>query len=291
MPTTSSSSQQPPRPAPQVLNSRTLGRPVHLLPRFAEQLRQALDSLFRQQLNRRYRAGYEIAGVSVDLLDGSLPEGRWCVGGDLPWRVACLIERPLILSVMAHRYGGATDAAAGAEPRETATEERALAALSRQLIAPCLQLIDPATAPPDAISVQPEPGLARGCLIGVTVQEPGEALLSSIRVALGTGWLERLLAQLAAPRAAGPSSPPSPISPAAPSPQNQQLARRLALTLQARLLEQTLSLGELLDLRPGAVIPVRLKGTEVLVDGSRLFTASVAEHQGKLCLTSFADAE
>jgi len=74
-------------------------------------------------------------------------------------------------------------------------------------------------------------------------------------------------------------------------PQAAELPRQLTLTLKARLLEQTLPLGELLDLRPGTVLPVRLKATEVLVDGSRLFTAAVAEHQGKLCLTSFADAE
>ncbi|WP_144007017.1 FliM/FliN family flagellar motor switch protein, partial [Pelomonas sp. KK5] len=63
------------------------------------------------------------------------------------------------------------------------------------------------------------------------------------------------------------------------------------LKLVARLLETELPLGELMALQPGAVIPVSLGATEVLVDGERLFTASVAEHQGKLCLTSFADAD
>jgi flagellar motor switch protein FliM len=30
---------------------------------------------------------------------------------------------------------------------------------------------------------------------------------------------------------------------------------------------------------------------DVLLDENRLFTAAVAEHKGKLCLTSFEDAE
>jgi flagellar motor switch protein FliM len=30
---------------------------------------------------------------------------------------------------------------------------------------------------------------------------------------------------------------------------------------------------------------------DVLLDEARLFTAAVAEHKGKLCLTSFEDAE
>jgi hypothetical protein len=46
-------------------------------------------------------------------------------------------------------------------------------------------------------------------------------------------------------------------------------------------------LGRLLDLRPGEVLPVRLGATDVLIDDARLFTATVAERQGKLCLTSF----
>ena len=69
------------------------------------------------------------------------------------------------------------------------------------------------------------------------------------------------------------------------------LPNRLPLTLQARLLEQELPLGTLLDLHVGDVLPVRLGLADVLVDDSRLFKAAVAEHQGKLCLTSFEDAE
>jgi flagellar motor switch protein FliM len=39
------------------------------------------------------------------------------------------------------------------------------------------------------------------------------------------------------------------------------------------------------------VIPISLRGADVLIGGSRLFSASIAEHRGKLCLTSFEDVE
>ena len=45
------------------------------------------------------------------------------------------------------------------------------------------------------------------------------------------------------------------------------------------------------DLQVGDVIPISLSRADVLLEESRLFTAAVTEHKGKLCLTSFEDAE
>jgi len=59
----------------------------------------------------------------------------------------------------------------------------------------------------------------------------------------------------------------------------------------ARLVERPLTLGELMDLHEGDVIPVSLGLADVLVDGAPLMRAAVAEHKGKLCLTSFEDTE
>jgi len=41
----------------------------------------------------------------------------------------------------------------------------------------------------------------------------------------------------------------------------------------------------------GDIIPVSLQATDVLVKNSRLFTATVAEHKGKLWLTAFNDTK
>ncbi|HEX2012502.1 MAG TPA: FliM/FliN family flagellar motor C-terminal domain-containing protein [Roseateles sp.] len=261
------------------LDPRTLGRPVHLLPRFARQLGEALSEQFRQH-NRRYRAQYQLGEISIKPGSLALNTGRWLVGQGPLGRVACLVERGLVLSLMAHRYGAAESEADATVP-ETATEERLQALLCRQLLEGGLQAIDNTEAPELQPSQQPR--LAAGSwIVRVPVREAGRKLDSEMLLALEPAYIDRLLKRLAEEL---PARSPRSATDAQP------LERRLSLKLEARLLEQTLPLGELLALRPGDLVPVRLKATEVLVDGSRLFTASVAEHQGKLCLTSFADAD
>jgi flagellar motor switch protein FliM len=263
-----------------VLDPRTLGRPVHLLPQFTGQLREALGDLLRQH-NRRYRAQYQVGELS--LAPGQGEAGRWLFSDDEQGRMGCLLERELVLSLMAHRYG-ATPADA-AQAQQTATEERLQALLCRQLLGCARQALGLA-ATELTLQAGAKPGLAPGSWVArATIHEAGQGLNSQVLIGLDAACMDRLLRRLAD---AQPARAPRPRS----SPQ-QALARRLEVKLQARLLQQTLSLGELLDLRPGDLVPVRLnlKATQVLVDESCLFTASVAEHQGKLCLTSFADAD
>ncbi|WP_349744265.1 FliM/FliN family flagellar motor C-terminal domain-containing protein [Roseateles cavernae] len=269
-----------PRPSPQPLDPRTLGRPVHLLPRFAEQLGEALGELFLGH-NRRYRAQYEIGAISIKPMGPEAVAGRWMVGEAEHGRVACLAERALVLNLMAHRYGNA-GAGSSEPPAETATEERMLSWLCLQSLQCALRLIGEPAETVAAPALQPslQPQLSAGSwFIQITVRELGQGLQSQLLLALDPLYIGKLLKRL------GQTLPQPPRA------DTQQLAKQLKLKLEARLLEQTLPLGELLDLRPGDLIPVRLKSTDVLVDGALLFTASVAEHQGKLCLTSFVDAE
>jgi len=266
--------------APAVLDPRTLGRPVHLLPQFTGQLREGLGDLLRQH-NRRYRAHYQVGEVS--LAPGQGAAGLWLVSDAPEGRMSCLLERSLVQSLMAHRYGSTL--AEVADAPQTATEERLQALLCRQVLGCAQQALGPPAA---ELSLQHSPlsGLAPGgWVVQAAISEPDQGLESTLLIGLDGACMDRLLRRLAdeqPARAARPRSAPP-----------QPLARRLDVKLQARLLQQTLSLGELLDLRPGDLVPVRLnpKATQVLVDGSCLFTASVAEHQGKLCLTSFADAD
>jgi flagellar motor switch protein FliM len=69
------------------------------------------------------------------------------------------------------------------------------------------------------------------------------------------------------------------------------LAQRLQVGLHGRLVSKEVPLGSLFDLQVGDIIPVSLHRADVLLDDSRLFTAAVTEHKGKLCLTSFEDVE
>lgn len=292
MPTSHARSPVPTPASVQPLDPRTLGRPVHLLPRFAEQLGEALNEMFRGH-NRRYRAHYQVGEISIKPSAPGGSHGRWMVGDAPQGRVACLAERALVLSLMAHRYGSPdgkveAPAAESAAPPETSTEERMLGLLSQQVLARALQLIEDPLAP-DAelprLQASHQPQLSPGSwFIQIPVSEAGQGLASQLLLALDPSYISRLLKRLA-------EALPARQDAAAARPDPQQLVKRLSLKLEARLLEQPMPLGELLDLKPGDLIPVRLKTTDVLVDGSRLFTASVAEHQGKLCLTSFADAE
>lgn len=73
--------------------------------------------------------------------------------------------------------------------------------------------------------------------------------------------------------------------------QREPLASRLEIRLEGRLVSKEVTLAALFGLKVGDVIPVSVGRADVLLDESRLFTAAVAEHKGKLCLTSFEDAE
>jgi len=258
------------------LDPRMLGRPVHLLPRFAETLRERLDEMLRLQLNRRWRSHYAVGELAFQPLDGVVGAGRWLAGRGPLGLLACRMERPLLLSVMSRRYG---DAIPG-NPPETSSEERVQQQLTRLLLDTTLSsLLEAETATPELRPTM-APSLPEGSwLLKLTLREGEQGLASRVVVALAPGYLAPLLARLAPNR-------PRPARADA-----QDLPRLLQLKLQARLLQQELSLGELLALRPGSLLPIRLRDSDVLVDGRRLFTASVAEHQGKLCLTSFQDAE
>jgi flagellar motor switch protein FliM len=281
MPSVSSPSARPSWSDSPRLDSRTLGRPVHLLQKHVAPLQTGFAEWFVQQLNRRYGASYEVTGVSIRPMEGMPSVGRWSVLGEAPARVGCLLDRSLVLSVMALRYG----AFDGAQTqRETATEERARAQLGRQFLRHTLTLLS-LDGPPLAESqgLQAHPRFDGGSwLIEMTIRESHHSGVSMVWFVLEHAWIDMLLKRLAKERT--PVAAGGVLEPV-------EFARSMALTLRATLLEQTMLLGDLLVLKPGDIIPVRLKGTDVTVDGARLFTASVAEHQGKLCLTSFSDAD
>lgn len=279
-------------PRQQVLDPRTLGRPVHLLHLFASQLREDFSELFRTRLNRRYRADFQVDDVSIDISGKTTPPGRWLNHAFAGGRIGCALERSLVLSALHYRYGlPASGKEAGPAPGaapETASEERLAVMLSRQLAETLAARIagtpdaddGKALSPPTATAaLTPLPRSA--CLITARIRENTHAVAGDVHLALDDAWLTQLLGQLSPVRRkrgyGGAYTPP--------------LASSLQFRLEARLLQKELTLGELLDIRCGDVIPVSLRAAEVVVGDSRLFTATVAEHRGKLCLTTFEDAK
>ncbi|WKB54118.1 FliM/FliN family flagellar motor C-terminal domain-containing protein [Eleftheria terrae] len=278
----------PPTPC-QVLDPSTLGRPVHRLGRFTECWREDLAQLLGQVLNRRWRAGFELGKVSIERSSVPADAGRWNAFAAEAGSIACAVERPLLLTLLALRYGGRSAATDPQTLPPTATEDRLASSLAQQFVEALAGRIQAGLdgAPYDIPSLAWRATAAllpRGpaWIARVQLIDRQHGVDASLRLLLDDAWMDRLLACLPAPRARNAEHGAADSRP---------LSQRLRLTLTARLLEKEMPLGDLLDLRVGDLIPVRLGPTEVRVDDARLYTATVAEHQGKLCLTSFADAD
>jgi flagellar motor switch protein FliM len=273
-------------PTAQVLDPTLLGRPVHLLPQFAARLGDALSAAMRLPARRRYWDAFDLDGVEFTRSpeSGAL---RWLAAGCGHGRVAVGFERPLLLALLDWRYGRKATPAGGRDlsERVTATEERLALLLTRQLAEVLAAEVGDALAA--AGDAAPQPSLVPAA---AGAPAPGNW---AIRVVLrahggehGTIWfaLDQILISDIL-RGLMPARPARDRAAAGP------LATRLPVQLHGRLVSKQVTLATLFGLKVGDIIPVSLGRADVLLDDSRLFTAAVAEHQGKLCLTSFEDAE
>lgn len=289
----------------QVLDPSLLGRPVHLLPIFAAQLRDDLAQSMRLNMNRRYWGGFTVQDVAFSRLEGNEIRSRWLSFAAPAGQIAFSLERKVLLSVLNYRYGSGAkaeakpDSAAAVDEaavRVTATEERLAVVLGQQLAGTLagrielnLPAIDkPAPAEGEAgegaeTEFKPAPGShpPKGTwVITVTVAESGGGMSGQFWFALDKNLMASVLRGLLRDRDGGKK-------PKAAAP----LAQRLQVGLVGRLASKEVTLGALYDLQVGDVIPISLSRADVLLEDSRLFTAAVTEHKGKLCLTSFEDAE
>jgi len=294
----------------QVLDPCLLGRPVHLLPAFAAGLAEAIGSEMASPGGRRHWGAYRLEQLSFERAPEQ-PGLRW-LGVSGHYGVAAVaFERSLLLGLLEGRYARlqpTVSAAAQQNPvmeRVTATEERLAATLAQQLaslldarVADGLARVDGAPAPLRAVAgaaVVPAsaPGKTGWVLRAVLraqygrrdTDEPTQAapegqIWIGLDHALMACVLQGIKADRGAVRAAGGARMP-----------REPLASRLEVKLEGCLVSKEVTLATLFGLQIGDVIPVSVGRADVLLDNSRLFTASVAEHKGKLCLTSFEDAE
>ena len=272
----------------QVLDPCLLGRPVHLLPQFAVRLEDDIDAVM-QGPARRYWGGWRLDGVEFGRApqDGSL---RWMAAAGAMGTVSVAFERGLLLTLLERRYGGR---GAGATPRDpgservTATEERLIVVLTQQMVdllyarvaASMAMDVAPAPVPAGAVNTSTMPGKS-AWTVCATVRDANGAT--------GRFWIAPDQALMTA--ILGSLRPDHPRSHAVRGP-SEPLSSKLQVKLDGRLVSKAITLGALFDLKIGDVIPVSVGRAEVLLDEARLFTAAVAEHKGKLCLTSFEDAE
>jgi len=279
----------------QVLDPSLLGRPVHLLPKFARRFAEALGAVMSGPSGRRYWGAFRLAHLAFERApdEGGL---RWlAVSGPLG-TAAVAFERGLLLGLLEGRYGRGKAKAASAAVRDpalervTATEERLATTLAAQLAEQLhLRVADgllgagvedaPAAMPLAMPAPAAAPGKA-GWVIRVDLQDAHGEAPSHCWIALDGVLMAHVLQGLKEER--------SKVRGARPS---EPLATGLTVKLEGRLASKEMLLETLFALKVGDVIPVSVGRADVLLDESRLFTAAVAEHKGKLCLTSFEDAE
>lgn len=278
----------------QALDPRTLGRPVHLLPRFTQLLEEHLSEMLRATVNRRYHSNFQVTGMSMFPLQSTWSSGaEWTAYSGPSGIIAIAIERPLVLRILSYRYGIADEAVSSESmprlPAKTATEERLEGVLGCQFaetVAACIRSVAASSREEEELPSEFKPvagplAPAHGAWVVKAELQDAQQVEGSLQILLDESWISRLLEGLA----------PLREKTVEPSVHVAPLEKRLQLRIVARLLEKEISLGELEDLKIGSVIPVSLGATDVLIDDSRLFTATVAEHNGKLCLTSFQDTD
>jgi flagellar motor switch protein FliM len=272
----------------QVLDPCLLGRPVHLLPQFAARLQEELDTAM-QGSARRYWAGWRLDTVEF----GRVPQEtslRWMAVLGALGTVAVTFERGLLLTLLERRYGGRGAGATQRDPqteRVTATEERLSVVLTQQMV----DLLYARVAASVAMDVAPRPVQASAVVPSAMPGESNWAVRVQVRDNndnTGQFWIapdQQLMAMILGTLRPETGRPTAARGPAEP------LATKLQVKLDGRLVSKEITLGALFDLKVGDVIPVNVGRADVLLDEARLFTAAVAEHKGKLCLTSFEDAE
>lgn len=279
-------------PPHQVLDPCLLGRPVHLLPQFAARLQDDLDAAMQGNA-RRYWAGWRLELVEF----GRVPQDiglRWMAVAGVLGTVSVAFERCLLLTLLERRYGGRRVAATPRDPKDerrgervTATEERLNVALTQQTV----DLLYARVATHAALDVAPRPVSAHAVYTATTPGVNGwavQVVVRSLADEMRRFWIapdQALMATIL-----GSLRPEQPRTHVVRGPA-EPLAGKLQVKLEGRLVSKEISLGALFDLKVGDVIPVNVGRAEVLLDEARLFTAAVAENRGKLCLTSFEDAE
>lgn len=294
----------------QVLDPCLLGRPVHLLPVFAARLAETLGAAMASPAGRRYWGAFRLEKLEFERApaDRGL---RW-LGVSGHYGVAAVaFDRSLLLGLLEGRYARRTTASGAAVQRDpvveriTATEERLASTLAQQLahlldarvadgliaagVAGIPQVFTPFKAGASAVPAV-APGKAGWVIRAVLraqygrrdTDEPGEAAPDGqLWISLDHDLMAHVLQGLMSERGKARSSRMA----------REPLASHLHVRLEGRLVSKEVTLAALFGLKVGDVIPVSVGRADVLLDDSRLFTASVAEHKGKLCLTSFEDAE
>ena len=269
----------------QALDPCTLGRPTHLLGHFSATVQERLARFVEARLNPRYGTSFELGPVAFSTRDAALPLAELPGGAPATVGIAVALERAVLLRILECRYGRhgvehTQDESKPVKRTATASERRIAAHLGtelRELLAACIGREDTPSATAPGAPHRAQTDLRFSCRIDDTTL--GE--IGSLHFTLDARWQARVFAQLSSAR-----------SRAKPRDAQTDLQARLPVKLAVRLMETGMPLDDLLKLDKGSVIPVQLGArAQVLAGATPLFTAQVAEDNGRLCLTAFEDME
>ncbi|MDW5417404.1 FliM/FliN family flagellar motor switch protein [Iodobacter sp. CM08] len=256
------------------LDHSTLGRPLHLLAGLNERLKNEVNTFLKSEFNHPYRAMLGVSQLSqsaskatpVQWLDLSLGH------------LAVEMSRPFLLRTLDYRYGAKakptaiTEQDLSSEP--SSTELRLKSSLANKLAGVFLAFLNQS-------QISPSPSVLHTDAvwqIDIEIVDQIDQQLGNICLVLNHALFDLLLKQVAKPRSNSKSQ--------------TAFFDQLKIKCHVHLAEKALTLDDVLKLKVGEIMPISLQArANVYIGKSKLFTASVAENNGALCLTSFEDAD
>lgn len=276
-----------------VIDTCELGRPVHVLDRFCEVLHADLAAAVESLFATRTTPGFQLGRIEHSRRVHPHRPLRWFLFDTAAGRLGFSIDRQAALALLARRLGMSNWSQLDQETlqrSETATEQRLAAQVGKRLVQ-CLSarllsgLQERAATDTGPAVLDTErhgfgsPTDAQALFLGCDLLDAQGRPMGRLNWVLEDCALDALLRALAPPRRKPAKKPIDPTT----------LRRQLPMLLDVRLLEKPLSLGDVMALRPGSVLPVDLGLATVRIQDSPVLRASVVEHGGKLCLTSLQE--
>ncbi|AMC36082.1 FliM/FliN family flagellar motor switch protein [Janthinobacterium sp. B9-8] len=254
------------------LDHSTLGRPLHLLAGLNERLKIEVDAFLKSEFNRPYRAALGISQISQSASKAN--PVQWIDLG--VGQLAVEMSRSFLLRTLDYRYGAKAKPTeineALLSSEETSTEQRLKSSLANKMAQLFLGFLNQNTG---AHSGQRPEAVWQ---IEIEIIDQIDQLKSQICLVLDHALFDLLLKMVAKPRANSKSQ--------------TAFFDQLKIKCHVHLAEKSLTLDDVLKLKIGEILPISLQArANVYIGKSKLFTASVAENNGALCLTSFEDAD
>lgn len=263
---------------PIVLDPCTLGRPYHLLGDVLQDVQRRIDHLLHERFNLR-RGTHFCATRAVIAAIRQRDTAGWRAYASQDSQLHVRASRQLMLALLACHYD--TPFHADTEPGpETGTERRFAAHMHAALLGALASVVGDSEAQALAPAADTLPGAGARAL-RITIEDAARSLAGDIEFALDGAWLARLFARIDTQRKRAPITADG--TPA---------GRRIPVCLTVRMLTKDMALDDLLRMRRGDVLPVRLPDTaDVLVNDVRVYRGALAEQQGAVCITAFEPVE